>query len=141
MELKLGSVIEFQSCAAISREQLKAYAEASGDFNPIHLDEEVALKAGLPGIIAHGMLIAALIAERAEKFVAQEVELANGGFQLSQFQTRFKAMTLLGDTPSIGGTVKKVSDEGFALELLAKNQRGEITTVGNVSYRRKIENV
>ena len=39
-----------------TREQIAAYAEASGDHNPIHLDEEFAKSVGLPGVIAHGML-------------------------------------------------------------------------------------
>jgi len=134
MTLLAGSVIPFQSSSPISREQLKAYADASGDFNPIHLDEEVAVKSGLPGIIAHGMLIAALIAERARKFVEEESSLK--GFELIQFQTRFKAMTLLGDTPSIGGTVKDASEQGFLLELQAKNQRGEVTTVGTARFKK-----
>jgi len=46
----------------ISREQITAYAEASGDRNPIHLDEEFAKSVGLPGVIAHGMLQMGLLA-------------------------------------------------------------------------------
>ncbi len=44
----------------VSRADLVAYAEASGDDNPIHQDEEVALAVGLPGVIAHGMFTLAL---------------------------------------------------------------------------------
>ena len=40
----------------LSRDDLRAYAEASGDRNPIHLDEAVARSVGLPDVIAHGML-------------------------------------------------------------------------------------
>lgn len=129
-----GRVIEFQTFPSITLEQLKKYADASGDFNPIHLDREVAVKAGLPGIIAHGMLIAALIAERARLFVEKEANLS--GFKLAQFQTRFKAMTLLGDTPAVGGVVKDVSDQSFVLDLQAKNQRGEVTTTGSARFQR-----
>ena len=39
-----------------TKEQIAAYAEASGDHNPIHLDGAFARSVGLPGIIAHGML-------------------------------------------------------------------------------------
>ncbi|MDX6373255.1 MAG: hypothetical protein QOD98_2243 [Nocardioidaceae bacterium] len=46
----------------ISRADLVAYAEASGDHNPIHQDEEVARSVGLPGVIAHGMYTMALAA-------------------------------------------------------------------------------
>ena len=47
---------------AITRADLVAYAEASGDHNPIHQDEEVARSVGLPGVIAHGMFTMALAA-------------------------------------------------------------------------------
>lgn len=133
--LQSGSTVDFFSFPSISREQLRAYADASGDFNPIHLDEEVAKKVGLPGIIAHGMLIAGLMAERALRFVEQESQVK--GFELHQFQTRFKAMTLLGDTPSVGGLVKEANDEGIILDLQAKNQRGEITTIGTARFKKK----
>jgi acyl dehydratase len=46
----------------ITRADLVAYAEASGDHNPIHQDEEVARSVGLPGVIAHGMYTLALAA-------------------------------------------------------------------------------
>ena len=40
----------------ITRDTLVRYAGASGDFNPIHYNDTVATEAGLPGVIAHGML-------------------------------------------------------------------------------------
>jgi acyl dehydratase len=46
----------------ITRADLVRYAEASGDHNPIHQDETVALSVGLPGVIAHGMYTMALAA-------------------------------------------------------------------------------
>ncbi|MGB0101289.1 MAG: MaoC/PaaZ C-terminal domain-containing protein, partial [Nocardioides sp.] len=46
----------------ITRADLVRYAEASGDHNPIHQDEAVALSVGLPGVIAHGMYTMALAA-------------------------------------------------------------------------------
>jgi acyl dehydratase len=47
---------------SITRADLVKYAEASGDHNPIHQDEQVALSVGLPGVIAHGMYTMALAA-------------------------------------------------------------------------------
>ena len=46
----------------ITRADLVRYAEASGDHNPIHQDEDVARSVGLPGVIAHGMYTMALAA-------------------------------------------------------------------------------
>ena len=51
---------------AITRDDLVRYAEASGDSNPIHQDEEVARSVGLPGVIAHGMYTMALAARAVE---------------------------------------------------------------------------
>ena len=45
----------------VTRADLVAYADASGDQNPIHQDEEVARSVGLPGVIAHGMYTLALV--------------------------------------------------------------------------------
>jgi acyl dehydratase len=134
MSIQTGSSIEFCDFPAITKEQLRAYAEASGDHNPIHLDEEVAKSVGLPGIIAHGMLIAGLISERALQVVREDESLK--GFQLVQFQTRFKAMTFLGDIPSVGGTVKEFNSQDLVLELQSKNQKGEMTTSAVAKFRK-----
>ena len=58
----------------ITRADLVRYAEASGDHNPIHQDEEVARSVGLPGVIAHGMYTMALAARAvAEWFPGAEL--------------------------------------------------------------------
>ncbi|WP_134766981.1 MaoC/PaaZ C-terminal domain-containing protein [Nocardioides sp. 1609] len=51
----------------ITRADLVAYAQASGDHNPIHQDEDVARSVGLPGVIAHGMYTLALAARYVEE--------------------------------------------------------------------------
>ena len=52
----------------ITRDDLVRYAEASGDTNPIHQDDEVARSVGLPGVIAHGMYTMALAARAVEQW-------------------------------------------------------------------------
>jgi len=52
--LSVGQTVAART-VAVDRERLRAYAEASGDRNPIHLDESAARAVGLPGVIAHGM--------------------------------------------------------------------------------------
>jgi hypothetical protein len=66
---------------------LGKYAKASGDNNPIHLSERAAKDAGLDGVIAHGMLIAAWMNE----------SLARAGYQILDMKFRFRAMTFLED--------------------------------------------
>ncbi len=134
--LQLDTPIPFFSFPAITQEQLRSYSQASGDFNPIHLDEEVAKQVGLPGIIAHGMYIAALASNRAIEFVEKESGLPVNSYELYQYQTRFKAMTFVGDIPSVGGLVKQVGESEFTLELVVKNNRGELVLTGNAKFRR-----
>ncbi len=66
----------------IDRELLKAYADASGDQNPIHQNEEFAKSVGLPNVIAHGMLTMAL----AGKYLT---DFAGGPTAVKEFSARF----------------------------------------------------
>jgi len=66
----------------IDRALLKAYADASGDQNPIHQNEEFALSVGLPNVISHGMLTMAL----AGKYVTA---WAGGSANVREFSARF----------------------------------------------------
>jgi acyl dehydratase len=134
MELTQGTLVPFLAREAITREQLRAYADASGDFNPIHLDDEVARRAGLPGIIAHGMLTAGFLAERALQFAGKEA--GRSELKLRDLQTRFKAMTVLGDVITVGGAVKDANGDGLTLDLEARNQRGEVTTTAVARFVR-----
>ncbi len=66
----------------LDRELLKAYADASGDQNPIHQNEEFALSVGLPNVISHGMLTMALVG----KYVT---DWAGGSANVHEFSARF----------------------------------------------------
>jgi acyl dehydratase len=66
----------------VTRDDLTAYAEASGDHNPIHSDDEVARSVGLPGVIAHGMYTMALAARYVE-------EWAGGRGRVTTIGTKF----------------------------------------------------
>jgi len=60
----------------VTRADLVAYAAASGDQNPIHQDETVALAVGLPGVIAHGMYTLALAARYVDEWVGEPGRIA-----------------------------------------------------------------
>ena len=103
-----------------TREQIKAYADASGDQNPIHQDEEIARAMGLPGVIAHGMLNYALLSRAVTDW------LGDPG-RLRSLAVRFSTMVQPGDTVKARGRVKSI-DEGAGtatLDLWMENQRGE----------------
>lgn len=97
-----------------TKEQIAAYAEASGDHNPIHLDDDFARSVGLPGVIAHGMLQMGLLAVVAGA-------AAGGASHLRGMSCRFAGMVVPGDTVTF--TAEPVA-EG-RLDLRAVNQRGE----------------
>jgi acyl dehydratase len=98
-----------------TREQIRAYAQASGDHNPIHLDDDFARSVGLPGVIAHGMLQMGLMANLA-------VEAAGGDPRLvRRLGCRFAAMVLPGDKVTFSGG----PDPMGRIEIAAVNQDGE----------------
>ena len=116
---------------AITREQLAAYAEASGDHNPIHLNDDFARMAGLDGVIAHGMLSMGFLGQ----FVGGWMGTLEGQPTLSRLKVRFSAMVKPGDVLTCQGVIKSIEQrEGrtqLALDVWAENQRGERVTGGD----------
>jgi|GEM_PF-7078608 len=111
---------------------LQLFSQGSGDPNLIHLDDAVAKSMGLPGPIAHGMLISGFLAERALELRDRE----RPDWKLAHWQIRFRAMTFLGDVLSLGSQVKSVSDSELELELSARNQRGEMVATATARLSR-----
>jgi acyl dehydratase len=108
---------------AFDRKQIAAYAEASGDHNPIHLDDDFARSVGLPGVIAHGMLQMGILAVVAEE--------ATGGRPLRRLTCRFAGVVLPGDTVTF---TAQAAGPG-KLDLRVLNQRGEpVLTKGVAEY-------
>lgn len=108
---------------AFSKAQIAAYAEASGDMNPIHLDDDFAKGVGLPGVIAHGLLQMGLLARVA-------AEAAGGPSRLRKLSCRFAGMVAPGDNVTFTALVA----EPGVLQLSAKNQKGE-AVLGKASAR------
>jgi acyl dehydratase len=105
-------------------EQIAAYAEPSGDHNPIHLDADFARSVGLPGIIAHGMLQMGILGCVA-------AEAAGGGARLHKLYCRFSGMVEPGDTVTF--TAEEAASGKLALS--AVNQRGEpVLTKASAEY-------
>jgi acyl dehydratase len=114
----------------ISQEQLRRYADASGDHNPIHLDADAARRVGLDSVIAHGMLSMAFLGQ----FINQQIADNPDAF-LTHLQVRFASMVRLGDTLTCRGVVKerRAGDDGresVAVECWVQNQKGEKVTLG-----------
>jgi acyl dehydratase len=108
------------------RDQIAAYAQASGDHNPIHLDDDSARSVGLPGVIAHGMLQMGIMATVA-------AEAAGGPGHLRRLFVRFAGMVRPGDTVTF---FAEPAGEG-KLDLRAVNQHGEaVLTKATADYVR-----
>ena len=104
----------------VTVEQIRQYAEASGDRNPIHLDETFARSAGLPGVIAHGMLTMAFANQMVTDWLGDRS-------MLKRLQGRFAGMVVPGDDVTCSGTVASKDDatRHIVITLVVTNQRGE----------------
>ncbi len=99
----------------VTRADLVAYADASGDQNPIHQDESVARAVGLPGVIAHGMYTLALAARAADTW-------AGGPGKVVELGAKFTKPVVVPDDNegvqvSVGGVVKKVDGDLTTIAL------------------------
>ena len=79
------------------------YAGASGDFNPIHIDEEFARQVGLPGRILHGLWTMAQVARA-------QTEAAGGPYALRRLSVQFRAMGVLEEEVVVTSKVRDVAD-------------------------------
>jgi acyl dehydratase len=89
------------------------YAGASGDFNPIHIDEAFARQVGLPGRILHGLWTMAQVARA-------HTEAAGGPDRLTSLSVQFRGMGRLGEEIVVRGTVTSVADDTAIVESEAK---------------------
>ena len=113
--INVGTTLE-EKVFFIDRAMLKAYADASGDQNPIHQNEEFAKAVGLPNVISHGMLTMALVG----KYVS---DWAGGSQQVKQFSGRFmKPVIVPAEVKvdlTVSGNVVAVDGNQITLELSA----------------------
>ena len=124
MTLSVGDAAEMRK--TITEEDVRAFAELTGDHNPVHLDEEYAAGTRFGRRIAHGMLGASLISA----VLANELP-GRGTVYLSQ-TLRFTAPVFLGDTVTARVVVKAVREDKpvVTLETFCTNERGERVVEG-----------
>lgn len=111
----------------ITQMRINAYADASGDHNPIHVDPSFAATTPFGGTIAHGMLILALIGEMMHG--AHGAAWVSGG----RMKVRFKAPTRPGDTVTASATLAKQSADAVEYAVQCANQSGEVLIEGRAS--------
>jgi acyl dehydratase len=94
------------------------YAGASGDYNPIHIDEEFARQVGLPGCILHGLYSMAQVARA-------QTDAGGGPQALRRLRVQFRGMGLPEHELTVTGTVREVSD-GVAIVETSCEQNGKL---------------
>jgi 3-hydroxybutyryl-CoA dehydratase len=109
----------------VTDKMIRQFAEMSGDYNPIHLDDEYAKSTRFGRRIAHGMIVGALISR------ALNEKIGGGGVYLAQ-SLKFVNPVFIDDVVTIEVTITGLRKEkGIAtVETLAKKQTGEITVKG-----------
>jgi acyl dehydratase len=128
-DVKVGDELPPLVKGPLQQIQLTRYAGASGDFNPIHQDDEFARAAGMGGVFAHGML--------SMGFVAQALTDWAGPGTVRKLGVRFTGLVRLKDVVTCRGRVlgKSSKDELnlVDLEVWAENQQGEKVVTGRAT--------
>src|SRR3989440_7974150 len=95
------------------------YAGASGDFNPIHIDEEFAKAVGLPGRILHGLWTMAQVARA-------QAEAACGPEHLKRLSVQFRGMGMPEQEVVVSGTVREASGNRLIIDTVAEQAGNQI---------------
>ena len=95
------------------------YAGASGDFNPIHIDEEFAQAVGLPGRILHGLWTMAQVARA-------QTEAAGGPERLKRLSVQFRGMGVPEQEVIVSGTVRELADGRAIVDTVAEQAGKQI---------------
>jgi acyl dehydratase len=95
------------------------YAGASGDFNPIHIDEEFAKAVGLPGRILHGLWTMAQVARA-------HTEAGGGPQALKRLSVQFRGMGVPEQEVVVNGTVREVTDGRVLVDTVAEQGEKQI---------------
>ncbi len=126
-DVNIGDAIPSVEKAPVSKDQLWRYGGASGDFNPLHMDDEWGEMAGMGGRIAHGMLIMGFVGQAITNYVPRK--------NLKKFSVRFGGMSKLEDVIIISGSIKnKRTENGENIvtgEVTAIDQNGDMKVSGS----------
>lgn len=127
-DVQTGMELPSVAFGPLTTQDLVRWAAASGDYNPIHYDKDIAHAQGLPTVVVHGPLKLALCATMLTEWIGPRGRLKRLG-------SSYRGMDFPGDTLTCGGQVmaKSVDENGeqcVDCEIWVENQRGERTTKG-----------
>ncbi len=128
--LSIGDSLSFDR--EITCDMVTAFADLSGDYNPVHMDEGYCRKHGLGSRVAHGMLVLSLVSTLIGMYLP-----GRGALWLSQ-KFDFIAPVRIGDKLIVTGMITGKSDENILgmgildIKVVVKNQNNAIAVRGNV---------
>ncbi|MGV3619766.1 MAG: MaoC/PaaZ C-terminal domain-containing protein [Archangium sp.] len=129
--IRIGDELPAMAKQPIDRVQLARYAGATGDYNPVHVDEVAARAAGMPSVVAPNTI--------GMGFLSQLVGDWARGAQVKRLSCRFSRMLWPGDVLVCKGRVAdRHGQEGkyfLELDVWAENQKGELAIRGNVTLK------
>ena len=112
-----------------SRSDLVKYAAASADFNPLHWDHDAARAAGLDGVVVHGLLMHAWLAQYAASLTSNEAPVAT-------IKTRFRNALRPAAAAAVSGTVREIAADGRSAEMaLALSSAGSDVVTATATIR------
>ena len=116
----------------LTRDNLVRYAGASGDFNPIHYRDDIAVSVGLPGVLAHGMLTMGLAVQPVSNWVGDPARIVD-------YQVRFTRPVLVdaatGADVTITATVGAIEDETKIARIDLTAKFNDETVLGKAQVR------
>jgi acyl dehydratase len=120
-----GAIVAERVFGPFAREDLRRYAAASGDLNPLHLDTEFARQAGFDDVIVHGMLGMALLG----RLVTESLP----AYLLLTFRARFRHIIRVGETIHCRARVHSRQENTSVLDLEACNPAGTVLIDGTAT--------
>ena len=131
-DIRIGETLPIVQ-KTITQDQIHRYAEASGDFNPVHVNPTFAASSRFGGTIAHGMMVAAAISE------VMTAAFGTHWLESGKLKIRFRAPVSPGDAISTFGEVTKVTAGESANEVLCsvgvRRQTGEDAIAGEATVK------
>jgi len=127
MEMKVGE--KFSTERLVTDGLIRKFADVSGDYNPIHLDEEVASKTRFGRRIAHGMLSGAFIS------AVLGYELSERNIVYLSQTLKFTAPVFIGDTVTATATITNIREDKpiITIETICTNQNGDVVVKGEAA--------
>jgi acyl dehydratase len=132
-DIKVGDEIPVLA-KVVKREDVKAYADASGDQNPLHQDDAFAQSVGFPGIIAHGMFTMAHLTTALTRWLGDPAAL-------KAVHAQMRAVVFMDETIEAGGTVAELDPETkrAKLDVWVRVERAGVTEYPIKNSRAEVE--